>query len=261
MFGRRRDDEGGFAGLGELPPGASAGPSVEIGESPRPEAPPPRTGSVGPPRPKANRTGLGCSIVLAIFGVAIAGGMALFTNSSVDGGGMVAVPAGTPPVRTPGDPLATPAAPEPAATTPPRPSNANFLTARWFAAALERVRREAGPGTRVQILRVDAGKVWVVCGNREFSGVIRISMDGLARNETGAPLTSRLRLEDIDPRAPQRMLAALKRRGIGRSRVDYAAVLDFGGEARWSVFLKRQGAIPAQQFSAGADGRGLREVG
>ncbi len=132
------------------------------------------------------------------------------------------------------------------------------MDADSFEKALADVRQEAGAGTRVQLLRVDRGQVWVVCGNDRFSGVVRVTTAGTDVTRTGAAVTSTLRLDDIDPNAPQRMLAALKKRGTASSKVDYASVLDFAGDPRWSIFTK---GTSAKHFSADGAGRNLRPTG
>ena len=165
-----------------------------------------------------------------------------------------------PTVPAPGA-TAAPGSAAPPASSSPAAGAKNFLKAANFEAALADVREKAGPNTKVQLLRVDAGQVWVVCGNSRFSGVVRVTDNGTSVTENGGTITSKLKLEDVDPRAPERMLAALKKDGVAASKVDYTSLLDLAGRQQWGLFLKTAGATPARMYAADGHGRNLRKNG
>ena len=138
---------------------------------------------------------------------------------------------------------------------------ANWTEAGNVKKALASMQKEAGPGTKVALMRVDARQVWCSCGNAKFSGTLQVTDAGTRVVNSGGAITSTLLLEDVDPKAPERMIAALKKTGVAASEVDYMSLLDFAGEPRWGLFLKTTGATPAKMYAADGDGRNFRKNG
>jgi len=194
-------------------------------------------------------------VMLGLAGLAVAAVFFLAGEADDIGGAISAVTDAVPSVDVPGG-VAVPAG----GASTSAGNGKGFFQAKKFKAALASARKEAGPNTRVGLLRVDRGQVWIVCGNEKFSGVIKVTDDGTDVQNTGAPLVSKLMLDDVNPRAPERMIAALKKEGTAFSKVDYASLLDFAGDQRWGMFLKTKGATPAAHYAADGEGRSFRKM-
>ena len=152
-------------------------------------------------------------------------------------------------VRT-GSPFGVPELP--AATTEKQGS---YVEAANFRDALDQIGRRAGRNARVELMRVDAGQVWVVLAVKGKQRVMRVSGDGITDDDGGTASSAETRLDAIDPEAPQRMLRGLREKfGVPPEQVDYFALAGWTGE--WSAYLKS-----GRFYHADARGKKLVKAG
>ena len=121
-----------------------------------------------------------------------------------------------------------------------------------FRRALDEAGRRTGSGAKVQLMRVDAGQVWIVLDVKGKQRVIRVSGDGVSDDKGGQASSAETRLDAIDPEAPQRMLRGLQEKfRVAPDRVEYFSM------AGWTGTL---GAYLKDGTHYGADARGRRLV-
>lgn len=140
-------------------------------------------------------------------------------------------------------------------------SAGSYLEPANFRGALDEVGRRAGTSARVQLMRVDAGQVWVVLDVKGRQRVIRVTASGVQDDEGGDASSAETPLSAIDTEAPQRIVRGLEERfGVGPEKLDYVALAGWTGT--WNAFLKtaRTGEIPTY-YSADARGRKLVRAG
>lgn len=141
-----------------------------------------------------------------------------------------------------------------AVTDLPRPSGKriSYVEPANFRSALDEIGRRTGGNTRVQLMRVDTGQVWTVLDVKGEQRVIRVSGDGVTDDKGGQASGAEVRLDAIDPEAPQRMLRGMQEKfGVAPERVDYFSLAGWNGT--WGAYLKDGGHF-------GADPRGRKVV-
>ena len=147
-----------------------------------------------------------------------------------------------------------------AVTDLPRPSGGNseqgsYVEPENFRAALDQAGRRAGRNARVQLMRVDAGQVWIVLDVKGEQRVIRVTGSGITDDTGGQASSAETRLDAIDPEAPQRMQRGLQEKfGVAPERVEYFSLAGWTGT--WGAYLKDGGS-----FAADARGRKVVRVG
>lgn len=145
----------------------------------------------------------------------------------------------------------------PAASTASTASAAegSYLEPARLADALEEAGRRAGPGARIQLMRVDVGQVWVVLDVRGRQRVLRFTPGGVTDDAGGRASSAETPITEVDPRAPRRMVRRLRERfGVTPEQIDYFALT--GWTSTWSAFLK-----DGTHFSANGRGGQLVRVG
>ena len=131
----------------------------------------------------------------------------------------------------------------------------SFVEPANFRDALDQIGRRAGRNARVQLMRVDAGQVWIVLDAKGKQRVMRVTGDGITDDEGGDASGAETRLDAIDPDAPQRMLRGLQEKfRIPAAQLDYFALAGWTGE--WNAFLK-----DGSYYHANAAGRKLVKAG
>ena len=134
-------------------------------------------------------------------------------------------------------------------------SRGSYVEPGNFREALDEIGRRTGRGAKVQVMRVDAGQVWVVLDVKGRQRVIRVAGDGVTDDKGGQASSAETRLDAIDPEAPQRMLRGLQEKHrVSADRLDYFSLAGWTGT--WNAFLK-----DGTHFAADARGRKVVRVG
>lgn len=131
----------------------------------------------------------------------------------------------------------------------------SYIEPANFRKALDEIGRRAGGGAKVQLMRVDAGQVWTVLDVKGRQRVIRVSGDGITDDKGGQAVAAQVRLDSIDPQAPQRMLRGIQEKlRVSPAGLDYFSLAGWNGT--WGAYFKDGG-----HFGADPSGRKVIRIG
>ena len=137
----------------------------------------------------------------------------------------------------------------------PQQKQGSYVEPANFRDALDEIGRRAGGNARVELMRVDAGQVWVVLDVKGKQRVMRVTGGGVTDDDGGTASGAKTRLDAIDPEAPQRMVRGLREKHrIPPEELDYFALAGWSGE--WNAFLKN-----GSYYHADARGKKLVKAG
>ena len=131
----------------------------------------------------------------------------------------------------------------------------SYIEPENFRRAIDEIGRRTGRDTRVQLMRVDTGQVWTVLDVKGTQRVIHVTGDGVTDDKGGQASGAEVRLEAIDPEAPQRMLRGLQEKfRVAPERVEYFSLAGWNGS--WAAYLKDGG-----HYAADPRGRKVVRIG
>lgn len=137
----------------------------------------------------------------------------------------------------------------------------SYINPGEFREALDEIGRRTGSGARVQVMSVKVDQVWAVMDVRGRQRVIRVTGDGVTDDKGGDASSAEVRLDQIDPEAPQRIVRGIRERfDIDPAQIDFLSLAGWTGT--WGVTLKTDNPREAPPyFSADEHGRKLQRTG
>lgn len=133
----------------------------------------------------------------------------------------------------------------------------SMFEADTFARALSAVRSEASGG-RAATIRIDEEAVQAVVARGAGGRFVAVPVGGSAIG-TDIPTagSAPIRLEEVSPEVPERMLDGVRRKTDGKGIVDYMVVQQgFDGGLEWLAYVEGG----TEGFRADAQGRGLERI-
>jgi hypothetical protein len=133
----------------------------------------------------------------------------------------------------------------------------SMFEADTFARALGAVRSEASGG-RAATIRIDEEAVQAVVARGAAGRLVVVPVGGSAAG-TDIPTagSAAIRLDEVSPEVPERILDGVRRKTDGKGKVDYIVVQQgFDGELEWFAYLEGG----TEGFRGDAQGRGLERI-